>query len=125
MPNRQKSRPTGEPTRRGFIKGVAAGAVAAASLAAGAPAGSAPLAEAAPKAGATAAGGRHLRVSFDTHGKTTLEDVQAAVKEALGVSGCTRCGFDGIDLRLLTEEIVTAGPEPTPWVTTSWEPSGF
>jgi anaerobic selenocysteine-containing dehydrogenase len=113
MPKRPESRERESPTRRTFIKGVAAGAAAAAGLAAGS----------SPASAATRTGARHLRVAFDQGRFTTIEDVHKAVEAALGPSGCTRCGFDGIDLRLRKEEILD--PEPAPWVVATWEGEGF
>jgi hypothetical protein len=66
---------------------------------------------------------RTVRIAFDARRPPTLEDVFAAIDQVLGPAGCTRCGFDGIDLKLDVEEIL--GPEPTPWVVTTWEPTGF
>jgi hypothetical protein len=116
MPKRHGSSERDSPTRRSFIKSVTAGAVAAAGLAAAAPA----LAGATAGAGGVTAGGaRHLRVAFQGGGLTTLEDVRKAIESAVGFAGCTRCGFDGIDLTLRQEEIL--GPEPDPWIVTTWE----
>ena len=116
MPKRNRSSERDSPTRRSFIKSVTAGAVAAAGLAAASPA----LAGAtAPPRTATQGGARHLRVAFNRGGLTTLEDVHEAIERALGVAGCTRCGFDGIDLLLRQEEVLR--PDPHPWIVTTWE----
>jgi hypothetical protein len=116
MPKRHGSSERDSPTRRSFIKNITAGAVAAAGLAAASPA----LAGATAGAGGVTAGGaRHLRAAFAGGGRTTLEDVRKAIEAAVGAAGCTRCGFDGIDLTLRQEEILD--PEPCPWIVTTWE----
>jgi hypothetical protein len=116
MPKRNRSSERDSPTRRSFIKSVTAGAVAAASLASASPA----LAGATAQTGTVTEGGaRHLRVAFNQGGVTTLDDVHEAIERALGVTGCTRCGFDGIDLTLRQEEVLSV--EPQPWIVTTWE----
>jgi hypothetical protein len=117
------------PTRRGFIKSVTAGAVAAAGLAAGSAAGIAPR-PAAAETGAAAVGTRHLQVVFNQARETTLEDVREAVGKLMDITSCTRCGFDGLDLRLQKGDIVwppppPEEPDPTRWVATTLGSSGF
>jgi hypothetical protein len=118
MPKRHGSSERDSPTRRSFMKSVTAGAAAAAGLAAASPA----LAGATAGAGAgsvTAGGARHFRAAFQGGGRTTLDDVRKAIEAAVGAAGCTRCGFDGIDLTLRQEEILD--PVPDPWIVTTWE----
>jgi len=125
MPKRHGSSERDSPTRRSFIKNITAGAVAAAGLAAASPAlAGASTAVAGATAGAggvTAAGARHFRAAFASGGRTTLEDVHKAIEAAVGAAGCTRCGFDGIDLTLRQEEILGIGPDPVPWIVATWE----
>lgn len=109
--------------RRSFLKGMVAGTVAAGSVAAGSllsavPANAAP----APQISDTAAA-RHVRIAFNRNRPPSLPDVYRAVEVALGKSGCTRCGFVGIDLFLRVEDIID--PYPQEWVITSIPEAGY
>ncbi len=57
-----------------------------------------------------------VRIAFNRQRPPSLDDVFAALEKILAPTGCTRCGFDGIDFLLQLEEIL--GPEPDPWVGT-------
>jgi hypothetical protein len=61
-----------------------------------------------------------IRLSFNQRRPPELEQIAAALEKILGETACSRCGFDGIDVRLRLEEIVNpaATPQPLPWVAT-------
>jgi hypothetical protein len=61
-----------------------------------------------------------VRLSFNQRRPPKLEQIAEALERILGETGCPRCGFDGIDVRLRLEEIVNpaANPQPLPWVAT-------
>lgn len=40
----------------------------------------------------------HIRIAFRKNRPPTVEDIYRAIEQALGVAGCTRCGFDGLDV---------------------------
>jgi hypothetical protein len=100
-------------TRRSLLKSLALGTVAA-----GAIAGSAKAAESVGATGELRVR-RNVRVVFEQRKPPNLDDVFAALEKAAGEAGCTRCGLDGIDIKLVLEEIW--GPDPTPWVITAGE----
>jgi hypothetical protein len=57
-----------------------------------------------------------LKLTFNRKRPPTLYDLIDVVAEATGRLGCTGCGFDGIDLRLVLDEILDPEPQPNlPW----------
>ncbi len=106
--------------RRSFIKNLAVGTVAAGALAGSVV-----------KAGATkaaqdfnpqylAAAPRRptaqLRLTFPKNRPPKLYEVFRAIEAALGPTGCTACGFDGLDFLLRLDTVI--GPDPQAWVAT-------
>jgi hypothetical protein len=105
--------------RRSFMKNLAAGTVAAGALAGTVvSAGSTKAATiSAQLLGTTARRPAALmRVSFPKQRPPKLEDVFRAIEQALRPTGCTGCGFDGLDFLLRLDTII--GPDPEQFVTT-------
>ena len=105
--------------RRSFMKNLAAGTVAAGALAGTVvSAGSTKAAaigaqELAPTARRPTA---LLRVCFPKQRPPKLEEVFRAIELAMRPTGCTGCGFDGLDFLLRLDTII--GPDPAQFVTT-------
>ncbi|HEY0708244.1 MAG TPA: hypothetical protein VGG33_15675 [Polyangia bacterium] len=73
---------------------------------------------------ATAAGAKpQVKLTFNRRRPPTLDELVEVVALAAGRLGCTGCGFDGIDLKLVLDEILD--PEPQPWVAEIDAPMGF
>lgn len=107
--NQNQNKPASQETeRRSFIKNLAVGTVAAGAIAGGVVNTSAANVqrEAAQltikprKATAT------LRLSFNQKRKPSLDDVYAALERVLRETGCTKCGFDGLDVILRLDSII-------------------
>ncbi|HZN10961.1 MAG TPA: hypothetical protein VFC61_04745 [Blastocatellia bacterium] len=116
---KEASGEVGSADRRSFITGMVAGTVAAGSLAASVKGAAAPKVGPASPAGIAAGPAKIMRITFDQSRAPQLEDIFRALEKALGQTGCTRCGFDGIDVLLKKEEIFD--PQPQPWVVTVGE----
>jgi len=105
--------------RRSFMKNLAAGTVAAGALAGSVV--SANTAKAATtsaqKLGVTARRPTALlRLSFPQQRPPKLYEVFRAIEAALGPTGCTACGFDGLDVLLRLDNVIN--PDPEKWVAT-------
>jgi hypothetical protein len=104
--------------RRSFMKNLAAGTVAAGALAgtvvsAGSTKAATIRAQMTPTARRPTA---LLRVCFPKQRPPKLEDVFRAIEQALRPTGCTGCGFDGLDFLLRLDTII--GPDPEQFVAT-------
>jgi hypothetical protein len=64
-----------------------------------------------------------VKLTFNRKRPPSLDDLMEVLAEATGRLGCTGCGFDGIDLRLVLDEIMD--PEPQPWVAEIQDQVGF
>ena len=104
--------------RRSFMKNLAAGTVAVGALAGS-------VVKAAPKTAGAAAqklgvAARRptavLRLSFPQQRPPKLYEVFRAIEAALEPTGCTACGFDGLDVLLRLDRVI--GPDPEKWVAT-------
>ncbi len=106
--------------RRSFMKNLAAGTVAAGALAGSVvSAGTTPAAQTINPRLLVATPRRptaQLRLTFPQHRPPKLHDVFRAIEAALGPTGCTSCGFDGLDFLLRLDTII--GPDPENWVAT-------
>ncbi|MCI0388739.1 MAG: twin-arginine translocation signal domain-containing protein [Acidobacteria bacterium] len=105
--------------RRSFMKNLAAGTVAAGALAGTVvSAGSTKAATiSAQKLGVAARRPTAvLRLSFPKQRPPKLDDVFRAIEQALRPTGCTACGFDGLDCCLRLDTII--GPDPEQFVAT-------
>ncbi len=105
--------------RRAFMKNLAAGTVAAGALAgsvASAGVTKSPYIGA-QKLGLTARRPTALlRLTFPQRRPPKLEEVFRALELALRPTGCTGCGFDGLDFLLRLDTII--GPDPEQYVAT-------
>jgi hypothetical protein len=104
--------------RRSFMKNLAAGTVAAGALAGTVvSAGSTKAAAISAQQLGTVARRPTalLRVSFPKQRPPKLEDVFRAIEQALRPTGCTGCGFDGLDFLLRLDPVI--GPDPAQVVT--------
>ena len=104
--------------RRSFMKNLAAGTVAAGALAGTVvSAGSAKAATISAQMTPTARRPTALlRICFPKQRPPKLEEVFRAVELALRPTGCTGCGFDGLDFLLRLDTII--GPDPAQFVAT-------
>jgi hypothetical protein len=57
-----------------------------------------------------------LRLSFPQQRPPKLYEVFRAIEAALEPTGCTACGFDGLDVLLRLDRVI--GPDPEKWVAT-------
>lgn len=101
--------------RRSFIKNIIVGAAAAGALTAstGEPA----EAKERNSSGINPAvidpcAGAVINIRFNRLKPPTLDDVFEAIRQGLAPTGCTRCGFDGIDAILKLETIVDPATPP-------------
>ena len=104
--------------RRSFMKNLAAGTVAAGALAGTVvSAGSTKAATISTQnLGTTARRPTALmRICFPKQRPPKLEDVFRAIEQALSPTGCTGCGFDGLDFLLRLDPVI--GPDPAQVVT--------
>lgn len=105
--------------RRSFMKTLAAGTVAAGALAGITAKAATPTAAQNIYAQRLAVQARKptavLRLSFDRKQPPKLQEVFRAIEAALEPTGCTACGFDGLDFLLRLDEVIN--PQ-TPWVAT-------
>jgi hypothetical protein len=104
--------------RRSFMKNLAAGTVAAGALAGTVvSAGSTKAATiSAQNLGTTARRPTALmRVCFPKQRPPKLDEVFRAIELALSPTGCTGCGFDGLDFLLRLDPVI--GPDPAQVVT--------
>src|SRR5262249_39593458 len=102
--------------RRAFMKNLAAGTVAAGALAGSVVSASTVKAAitSAQKLGPSARRPTALlRVSFPQQRPPRLDEVFKAIELALRPTGCTGCGFDGLDFLLRLDTII--GPDPEKW----------
>ncbi|HEY7181971.1 MAG TPA: twin-arginine translocation signal domain-containing protein [Blastocatellia bacterium] len=102
--------------RRSFMKNLAAGTVAAGALAGSVVSASTAKAAttSAQKLGPIARRPTALlRVSFPQQRPPRLEEVFKAIELALRPTGCTGCGFDGLDFLLRLDTVI--GPDPEKW----------
>jgi hypothetical protein len=105
--------------RRSFMKNLAAGTVAAGALAGSVVSAGAPKAATAgaQRLGVTARRPTAvLRLSFPQQRPPKLYEVFRAIEAALEPTGCTACGFDGLDVLLRLDRVI--GPDPEKWVAT-------
>ncbi len=106
--------------RRSFMKNLAAGTVAAGALAGSVVSAGAPNAAQTISAQKLVATARRptaqLRLSFPQQRPPKLYEVFRAIEAALEPTGCTACGFDGLDLLLRLDRVI--GPDPEKWVAT-------
>lgn len=101
--------------RRSFMKTLAAGTVAAGALAGVAAKAATPTATQnlyAQRLGVLARKPTAvMRLSFDRDRPPKLNDVFRALEAALEPTGCTACGFDGLDFLLRLDKVITPSPE--------------
>ncbi|HEY0715351.1 MAG TPA: hypothetical protein VGF45_21905 [Polyangia bacterium] len=64
-----------------------------------------------------------VKLTINRRKPPTLDELVEIVAVATGKLGCTGCGFDGIDLRLVVDELVD--PDPPHWVGAFEEQVGF
>jgi anaerobic selenocysteine-containing dehydrogenase len=105
--------------RRSFMKNLAAGTVAAGALAGTVVSAGATKAAtiSAQKLVATARRPTaQLRLCFPQHRPPKLDEVFRALQAVLEPTGCTACGFDGLDILLRLDRVI--GPDPEKWVAT-------
>jgi anaerobic selenocysteine-containing dehydrogenase len=105
--------------RRSFMKGLAAGTAAAGVLAGTVAKAATPIAKAAAQERLSVRPRRQaaqLRLTFPKGRPPKLYEVVRALEAVLEPTGCTACGFDGIDILLRLDEVI--GPDPKQWVAT-------
>jgi hypothetical protein len=111
--------------RRSFIRRLVSGSLVAGGVAATAlparPAGAAPVIGKNLLAASSAK--PFVKLTFNRRRPPTLDELVEVVAVATGKLGCTGCGFDGIDLRLVVDELVD--PDPPHWVAEIEEQVGF
>ena len=101
--------------RRSFMKTLAAGTVAAGALAGVTAKASAPTAAQSAFAQRLTAQARKptavLRLSFSQDRPPKLNEVFRAIEAVLEPTGCTACGFDGLDFLLRLDKIIIPSHE--------------
>lgn len=101
--------------RRSFMKTLAAGTVAAGALAGVTAKAAAPTAAQTIYAQRLGIQARKptavMRLSFDRDRPPKLNEVFRAIEAVLEPTGCTACGFDGLDFLLRLDKVITPSPE--------------
>ena len=101
--------------RRSFMKTLAVGTVAAGALAGVTAKAATPTTAQTIYAQRLAVQPRRptavLRLSFDRNRPPKLNEVFRAIEAVLEPTGCTACGFDGLDFLIRLDKVITPSPE--------------